>query len=220
MMTAIRILWAAGLNGWIAAMFLITWFRPDTFGPLTVHHLTFLMLMEFLVVHASGFLGAIAAKDEPRWGRAVMFGGLGAFYMIFAVGFAFMYGGWWPLWAFWGLLLSRFPTVVLRPPDLRGQAALMANWAAMTGLYLGGTFLTAVFPIPRFGVTRDVIEAQHFTGTGLWPDEPYRVMAFGAIYFLGLVVVAVVNEWVSIVHGHDKTKMRTEELVNARRDEA
>ena len=197
-MAAVRIIWAAGMNGWIAAMFLITWFRPNTFGPLTVHHLTFVMLMEFIVVHATGFLGAVAARDNPRWQRALMFSGLGAFYMIFAAAFAVVYGGWWPLWAFWGLMASRFPTVVLRPPDAQGQNALIVNWAGMMVLYLGGIFLTAIAPIPAFGVTAAVIEAQHFTDKGIWPEEPYRVMAFGTLYFAGLTFLAVTNEWVSL----------------------
>jgi hypothetical protein len=198
MMAAFRILWAAGMNAWIAAMFLITWFHPNAFGPLTVHHLTFVMLMEFIVVHASGFLGAMAARDEPRWSRAFMFSCLAAFYMIFAVGFAAMYGGWWPIWAFWGLMSSRFPTVVLRPPDQDGQTVLIVNWAAMMVLYLGGIFLTAIVAIPPFGVTPAIIEAQHFTDKGLWPEEPYRVMAFGALYFSGLTLLAIVNEWLNM----------------------
>lgn len=195
----VRILWAAGMNAWIAAMFLVTWFRPFTFGPLTVHHLMFVMLVEFLVVHSSGFLGAIAARDESRRGRAAMFAGLMAFYMLFAAAFSFAYGGWWPMLAFWGLMLSRFPTVVLRPPDRSGQAVLMINWAAMTVLYLFGAVITSALPMPAFGITQAVIDAQHFKDKGLWPEEPYRVIAFGSAYFLGLTVLAVVNEWVSLL---------------------
>ncbi len=194
-MSVVRLLWAGGMNAWIAAMFFITWFYPNTFGPLTVHHLTFVMLMEFIVVHASGFFGALAARDESRASRAGMFAALTALYTLFAAAFAAMYGGWWPLWAFWGLIMSRFPTVVLRPPDRDGQAALMMNWAAMTVLYLFGAFGTSALPVPPFGVTAAVIAAQHFKDKGLWPEEPYRVMAFGSIYFTGLTLVAVLNEW-------------------------
>jgi hypothetical protein len=218
LMAALRILWAAGMNGWIAAMFLITWLRPNTFGPLTVHHLTFVMLMEFIVVHASGFLGAMAARDEPRWRRAAMFAGLTAFYMIFAAGFAAMYGGWWPLWAFWGLLSSRFPTVVLRPPDLRGQAVLIVNWAAMMVLYLGGIFLTAIISIPPLGVTAAVIEAQHFKDKGLWPEEPYRVMAFGALYFSGLTLLAIVNEALAVRSARKQVFQESLRKAGARQD--
>jgi hypothetical protein len=75
---------------------------------------------------------------------------------------------------------------------------MMANWAAMVVLYLVGIFLTAVVAIPRYGVTAEVIAAQHFKDKGLWPEEPYRVMAFGALYFSGLALLAVVNEWFAI----------------------
>ncbi len=204
------------MNAWIAAMFLITWFHPGTFGPLTVHHLTFVMLMEFIVVHASGFLGAMAARDEPRWRRAAMFGGLAAFYMIFAAGFAAMYGGLWPLWAFWGLMSSRFPTVVLRPPNYREQSILIVNWAVMVAMYLGGIFLTAVVSIPPLGVTAAVIEAQHFKDKGLWPEEPYRVMAFGTLYFAGLAVLAVVNEGFAVRRA--RTQETPESVRKTRKD--
>jgi len=192
--TLVRVLWAGGMNAWIAAMFLITWFRPDTFGPLTVHHLTFVMIMEFLVVHSAGFMGAIAARDMPRRERLAIFSGLTLFYTLFAAGFSAMYGGWWPMWAFWGLIASRFPTVVLRPPSQRGQALLIMNWAGMVVLYLFGVLITAVADVPQFGVTDAVIAAQHFEAKGVWPEEPYRVMAFGGLYFAGLTVLAVVTE--------------------------
>jgi hypothetical protein len=201
-----RILWAVGTNAWIAAMFLITWFRPNTFGPLTVHHLTFVMLMEFIVVHATGFLGAISARDESVKYRAAMFVGLMSFYMLFAAGFAAMYGGWWPIWAFWGLILSRFPTVVLRPPDMQGQNVLIVNWAMMVMLYLGGALLTAVPDVSPIGITPDVIAAQHFDTGGLWPEQPYRVMAFGTFYFTGLGVLGAINEIISIRSTGNKDK--------------
>ncbi len=205
MLTAVlRILWAGGLNAWIAGMFFITWFYPYAFGPLTVHHLTFVMLMEFLVVHSSGFMGAIAARDATRRSRLLLFSGLTALYTMFAASFAAMYGGWWPMWAFWGLIMSRFPTVVLRPPDFQGQSVIIANWAAMVVLYLGGTAVTAIADIPQFGVTKEVIESQHFSGGGLWPEEPYRVMAFGGLYFSGLTLLAVINEGYSIVHARKR----------------
>lgn len=187
------------MDAWFAFVFIITWIKPEAFGERTVHHLTFVMVLEFIVVHASGFMGALSTRGEPGWRRAFSFSLLILLYTIFAAGFSAMYGGWWPLLAFWALMLSRFPAVVLRPPDMDGQFVLMANWAAMVALYVGGAFLTVTVPIPHLGITEAVIEAQRFGIEGLWPEEPYRVMAFGAFYFIGLAVVAVANETISIV---------------------
>ncbi len=193
-----RLVLSSGLDLWLAAMFLITWFRPNTFGELSVHHLLFVMLLEFLVVHSTGFLGAVGARDVPRRERLLMYSALLVFYTLFAAGFSVMYGGWWPLLAFLGLTLSKFPTVVLRPPSLRGQSVIIANWAAMTCLYLGGVFVTVVPPVPAFGITPEVIAAQNLGAEGVWPEEPYRVMAFGAFYFTGLALLACINEIIAI----------------------
>lgn len=201
-----RLLSSAGMSLWLAAMFLITWVRPNTFGELTVHHLLFVMLLEFLIVHCSGFMGAIAARDETRRQRLFMFSILIAFYALFAAGFSAMYGGWWPLLAFLGLGMSKFSTVVLRPPDMRGQNVLIVNWAAMTCLYLGGVFLTAVVSVPALGVTKDVITAQNFDTGGLWLEEPHRVLAFGVFYFTGLAILACINEIVAMVMSRNRKK--------------
>lgn len=80
--------------------------------------------------------------------RALVFGGLAVFYCLFAGAFCASYGGIWPLIAFVYLFFSKIPNVVLRPPDAQGQNLLIMNWAAMTMLYLGGVFVTVVFPIP------------------------------------------------------------------------
>ncbi|HPO12077.1 MAG TPA: hypothetical protein PLI09_01425 [Candidatus Hydrogenedentes bacterium] len=192
-----RLAGSAGFDFGLAAVFLITWTAPNTFGALSVHHLVFVMLLEFLVVHSTGFLGAIAARDSSLRQRVLMFSGLMVFYLLMAGGFSALYGGWWPLWAFMGLTLSKIPSVVLHPPDFEGQTVLMANWAAMTVLYLGGAAVTVMMPVPAWGVTKEIIAAQHFGIGGIWPDEPYRVMAFGALYFTGLGLLAIINELIA-----------------------
>lgn len=194
-----RLLWSAGSDFWIASTFLLVWAKPGVLGQYSVRHFTFVMLIEFLVVHSTGFLGAIAAKDESGKYRLGMFTLLLALYSLFAAAFSAMYGGWWPLAAFLALTLSKFPTVVLQPPDLRGQDALITNWAAMTALYLGGAAFTAIYKIPAWGVTPEVIAAQDFGIGGLWPEEPYRPLAFGAVYFSGLGLVAMANEILGLI---------------------
>lgn len=192
-----RLAASAGFDFGLAGVFLITWIAPNTLGELSVRHLVFVMLLEFLVVHSTGFLGAIAARDVSLRERILMFSGLMMFYLLMAGGFSALYGGWWPLWAFLGLTVSKIPSVVLHPPDVEGQTVLMANWAAMTVLYLGGAAITVMIAIPSWGVTPEIITAQHFGIEGIWPEEPYRVMAFGVFYFTGLGLLAIINECIA-----------------------
>lgn len=190
----LRLIVSVGSDLGLAAVFLITWIAPYTFGVQTVRHLTFLMLLEFLVVHATGFLGGIGSKDSTRRERAFMAFVLLCLYLCFAAAFSAMYGGWWPLLAFLTLYLGKLPTVVFHPPGHDGQSIVMANWAAMTCLYLFGVFATVMFDVPPLGVTPEVIAAQEFTMEGEWPEQPYRVMAFGTIYFTGMAIVSLLFE--------------------------
>lgn len=189
-----RTAWAAGGDLCLAGAFLITWIWPYTFGEFAVHKFTFLMLLEFLVVHSTGFFAAISSRDETPLRRGLMFAGLLALYLLFAAGFSASYGGPWPLMAFAMLALPRAPSIILRPPDDDAQFMMMANWAAMTALYLFSIFFTLVYDIPPLGVTPEVIESQQFGIGGAWPEQPYRVMAHGAIYFTGQAVLAVLFE--------------------------
>ncbi|MBI1320427.1 MAG: hypothetical protein GC168_15990 [Candidatus Hydrogenedens sp.] len=182
-------LWSAAWDLGIAASFLITWIRPETFGERTVHKLVFLMLLEFLVVHSTGFFAAISSQSEKKRSRAFMFTLLLGFYILFSAAFSAMYGGPWPLIAFLLLALPRIPGIVLHPPDEDTQFVMMANWAGMTCLYLGSIFVTLIYEVPALGVTPDVIAAQNFSVGGEWTDQPYRVMACGALYFTGLALL-------------------------------
>jgi hypothetical protein len=201
-----RTIWSAAPDfGWAAA-FLISWLRPYTFGETAVHHLVFVMLLEFIVVHSTGFFGAIGAKDEPMRSRAFMYTVLALFYCIFAGSFALTYGGPWPIYAFVMLTIGKLPNTVLRPPDAAGQNIVIVNWAAMTALYLAGVFITAVLTVPSYGVTPEAIAKQQFTVGGLWTEEPYRVMAFGAFYFTGMGIVSILNEIIPILLAKRKAK--------------
>lgn len=190
----LRIVWSMSTDLALAAAFLITWVRPYTFGETAVHHLTFLMLVEFIVVHATGFFGGIGAQDTPLRERIFMFSILVLIYLLFAASFSAMYGGPWPLFAFAYLTISKFPNVILRPPNAEGQGVVMANWAAMTALYLFSLFFVFSWDTPTLGITPEVIKRQGFTVGGEFPEKPYLVMAFGAIYFTGLAIVSALTE--------------------------
>jgi hypothetical protein len=60
---------------------------------------------------------------------------------------------------------------------------LQTSWAIGVFAYVMLVFATVILPVPAFGVTSEVIAKQGFTMRGLWIDEPYRMMAFGFLYF-------------------------------------
>jgi hypothetical protein len=168
----------------ISGIFLITWIAPTALGEKMISYLMLVMLLEFINVHAAGFMGNAIISETARGTKAMMITGLGLFYTIFVGGFAFAFDQWWPVWAFWGLVLNRLLGVLLGKA-MTGQEKEMiqTSWAIGVFCYVMLVFATILLPVPSFGVTPDAIARQGFTMGGLWVDEPYRLMAFGFLYF-------------------------------------
>ena len=192
-----------------AAVFLITWIRPSTFGPFMVKWLLLVMLMEFIIIHSAAFMGVVAFGPGGKAGRGARMVGVGLFYTLFAGAISFVFRSLWPLGAFWGQTLNRLLSVILGKGDEVEQKALaMAGWAAAMVFYLLGCFATILLPIPRLGITPAVVVAQRIPGGGLWVEHPEKVIVFGVIYF-GLTA------W-SELHGHQwaaKVRSAAKQLV-------
>ena len=157
--------------------------------PLMVKRLTALTLLEFIVMHSAPFSGIVALSEMKRHLKVLALAGLGAFYMLFAWGFALAFGSNWPLYSFFGLMLNRLLGVLVGAVPRGAQAMYLGScWIVGALAYLGAIFFTAFAPVPRLGISREVVAAQHFTTGGIWPEEPYRALAFGAIYF-GIVAM-------------------------------
>ncbi len=169
----------------LAATFLVTWIAPYTFGRFTVKRLLLVMLLEFLVVHSAGMMAGITTfgwKNRMKTAGAMI--GLGLFYSLFAGAFSAAFATWWPLAAFWALMANRLLGVILgAPPTGREKAYIMSSWAFGAAAYLLGVFATIIPPLPRLGVTQGVVSSQELSGSGVWIDEPHRVLAFGVVYF-------------------------------------
>ena len=171
----------------VAAGFMITWVAPLTFGQKAVSYFLLVMLLEFLVVHSAGFMGSVVFnKPLARRVKVRMLAGLGLFYGVFAAAFAIGFEAWWPLWTIALLTLNRILIVLTgNVPEGRERIIIRKGWAVATLFYLLFAFATVLLPVPAFGVTEAVIRLQAFTSTGLWIDEPHRVLAFGFLYFTG-----------------------------------
>ena len=168
-----------------AGVFLVTWVAPRTFGEQMVSRLLLVMLMEFIVIHSSAFMGSVALAKSGRGKRAASILGFGAFYTLFAGGFSLAFRSWWPLATFWGQTVNRLLGVILgQVPDEEQKAFIMRGWAASAVLYLLGCFATLLLPVPPLGMTPAAVAAQHIPGGGVWVNEPQKVLAFGFLYFL------------------------------------
>jgi hypothetical protein len=167
-----------------AAVFLITWIRPATFGAQMVKWLMLVMLMEFIIIHSSAFMGTVAFASADRSRRSLGILGFGAFYTLFAGAISLAFRSWWPLATFWGQTLNRLLGVILgQVPDQEQKAFVMRGWGAAVFFYVGGCMATVLLPVPRLGITSAVVAAQRIPGSGLWVDHPEKVIAFGVVYF-------------------------------------
>jgi hypothetical protein len=183
---------SAGLFDFITAFtFLATWIRPEWLGRAWVKSLMLVMLVEFLVVHSFGFLIATTQEGGPK--SVWMLLGLGAFYLLFAAAFAAAFRSWWPVLLFGWLIGSKLFALLTGTVEAPVQGVYVIQvWVVSTLAYIAFAILTSLLPLPRLGVR----EHGHAYGvnakaSGAWVDEPYRVLAFGFLYFICVGIARV-----------------------------
>ena len=168
-----------------AVFFLVIWIRPHAFGNDGVRNGMLIMLVEFILVHASGFLGAQVFSDRTSHLRKLIaLLGFSLFYLMFIAAFSWSFGQWWPFAAFGWLIAAKFASVLstrLTSEDRKKRMA--AEWVTGVMAYLLGAFATTLLPVPRLGINADIVNGLDLPGSGLWISEPHRVVAFGVIYF-------------------------------------
>ncbi|MFI5371994.1 MAG: hypothetical protein ACHQ52_10590, partial [Candidatus Eisenbacteria bacterium] len=168
----------------LAALFLRTWITPDPSRPGFAGYLMLVMLLEFIVVHSAAFMGTVTIAPGSPVAKTARLAGIGVFYTLFVGAFALAFHQWWPLWSFWGLIVNRMLSVLLKqPPAGEERAFVQRQWAAGALFYILAVGLTTMLPLPRLGVTPGAIAAMHLGGRGLWIDQPWRVLAAGTLYF-------------------------------------
>jgi hypothetical protein len=185
-----------------AAFFLVVWSNPLVFGPLSVRTAMLTMLLEFYLVHATGFFtGFASGTDLSKWKKIGALLGLSAFYLMMIGAFALSFGEWWPLLAFVWLLAGKVAFVWSNPGGDDAIGRQMAAWAASVALFLGGVAATSILDVPRWGMTAD-LQPQFgldMTSEGIWESQPHRVVAFGVLYFGVTFVVkallALLDRW-------------------------
>jgi hypothetical protein len=180
-----------------ATIFVWAWIDPSTIGgPERVKNLMLVMLFEFIAMHSSAIIGSMFLSDMPRAQKFLALVGLSAAYLLFVVAFAYGFSSMWPIWAFAWLFVCRFWYLIANPTTGEDAARRMQNSWGLSGLtYLLGCFITVFLPLPHLGITPEFIAQMHFPEkmTGDWVDHPWKVLAFGALYF-SVMAVAKFND--------------------------
>lgn len=168
----------------LALVFLVTWISPYAFAQKMVANLVLVVLMEFLIIHSSGFMGYVLFGEAGKWRKAVQTIGFAFFYTLFVAAFSFSFGEWWPVWAFWGMTLNRLLGILLgQAPTGQEKALVQKSWIVGALMYFFFVFLTVLVPLPALGVTAEVVARQGFTMTGLWVEDPQTALALGFLYY-------------------------------------
>lgn len=164
--------------------FLIAWLAPIPLDRGILAQLTLLMLLEFIIVHSSALMGTVMFRHGPKAAKVRAILGLAAFYTLFVGGFSVPFKTAWPLASFWLLSLNRMLGALLgNAPRGEEQAFVERSWAASAAFYVMGALATILLPVPRLGLTAEVVARQALVGSGLWVDQPHRLVAFGFLYF-------------------------------------
>lgn len=191
------------LAGWLQALpdfalalaCLAAWIAPARVEPGLVRSMLMIMLLEFIIIHSSAFMGTVVLSKATRGARARAIALLGLFYSLFVAGFALAFRTAWPVVTFWGLSLNRLLGVLLGQAPAGEELLLVRRgWAAHAMFYLLAVFLTTPFPVPRLGLTDDVLPTLGLTGGGLWVEHPQHLLAAGVVYFAAVGL--------SGAHGH------------------
>ena len=168
----------------LAGLFIVTWVDPLRFSDTLVKSLMLVMLMEFFAIHSGAFLGAVLLSPLGRIKKLAALTGLGAFYSLFIGSFGWRFGTLWPLGIFWLLIVNRMIEVLAgEAPDGMERTIMKRGWAAGVLFYLLSVMLTTVLPVPQLGISGSVVTLQDLTGSGLWIDQPWTVIAAGSLYF-------------------------------------
>lgn len=162
--------------------FLVTWIEPTAIGEDMVPYLFQVMMVEFIIIHSAGFMGAVIYGKDPRAKKVKVLLGLSLFYLVFILGFSFGFRSWWPVIAFGGLMFNRMMSVFTGQAEAGKEDEFIKNmWAVNVFCYIVSIFTAILLPLPELGVTPD--QLSHLNMSGDFIDEPHKMMAWGFMYF-------------------------------------
>ena len=170
----------------LAGYFVVGWAAPHLIGHKAAGTLVGIMVLEFVIIHASVALVMVPKLIAERPGhhhpwltgwRAVA--GLALLYAIFAAGISAAFKSAWLFIGFWLLIGNKFIADWLAPAQDKEERFRqhMARWGVSAGLYLFLAFGSIFIPVPRLGAM------SLSSGDGLWETHPEQAVMMGALYF-------------------------------------
>ena len=169
-----------------AALLLALWVEPQRFDIGWFRSGVLTLLLEFFVIHASGFMAVLMyAPGTPAARRSLLVAGLGAFYLVFISGFAWVFDAWWMLGAFAWLCFGKLQAIWTgAAPTERDRTHAIVSWALSVAVFLGAVSFTVMVDVPLLGAGPEVRDAAGFDANGgVWEAEPHRALAGAVLYF-------------------------------------
>lgn len=172
-----------------AGAYLAAWIVPAQLPAGFVQALFFGMILEFLLLHSYAFLNFVAGTEKgASWGdrlrASLVVLGFGAFYLLMGGALSWATHSTTPIWTIVWLLGGRIFEIAMA-----GEAASAAaqsrteSWLRHLLLYFFLAVLTAIVPLPAFGLSPEIVASFALPGSGSWIEQPQRALAFGALYF-------------------------------------
>jgi hypothetical protein len=139
------------------------------------------MVLEFVLVHSGVACAVVAGSDDAAGVRLLHLGVIGLGYLLFAGVIALAFRSAMLLQSFLTLIVGRAVSVYVGLTQ--DQAAfLVAQSVLAVILYFFITIASVIVPVPRFGLTADVVRGR-VRGRGVWVEEPHRAIAAATVYF-------------------------------------
>lgn len=173
------------------------WIIPLALGVETVKCVVMMMLLEFILLNATGFFSALPFMLKfGRRTRNAMLLGLCAVYLVLIAGFAAQFQAIWPYFAFGWLAASKLAWITRnRRRGFNEQMWVMGAWAISMVAFLGAIGISVSESLPQLGITPAVVAMLHLPVHGDWVDTPQRAVASAVFYFAAMAVF----KWLYIV---------------------
>lgn len=170
-----------------AGVFLLTWINPLLWRPDMVTILMLVMMFEFISIHSSAIMNGIIMGKLPILQKIAYLLGFGIFYSALAAFFGWLFHAGWPFVSLWVQVGNRSLNLLMRGvPDKEERQTIRKVQSVTTIAYIVLIFVTSALPITALGITPAVIGGLNLPGSGMWIEQPYRVIAFGFFYFLAI----------------------------------
>ncbi|HTD28592.1 MAG TPA: hypothetical protein VK660_04310 [Xanthomonadaceae bacterium] len=167
------------------------WINPLALGTDAVKGVVLMLLMEFILLNATGFFTAIPFMvDLGRGARTAMLLVLCIVYLALIAAFAMQFHAIWPYFAFGWLAAAKLGWIARnRRVSSNEQMWLVGTWAVSVVAYLGAVGVGVTQNLPHLGIVPAIVPSLHLPATGgEWLDNPHKAVASAVLYFAAVAV--------------------------------